>query len=67
MIKEWQHQGVISQVSPKSNQEQDSWERGKGKLSIKGGEVQQEKGFNKIERKDLRKNKREKVVIVEQD
>ena len=40
---------------------------GRGKLSIKGGEVQQEKGFSKIKRKDLGKNKREKVVIVEKD
>ena len=29
--------------------------------------MQQEKGFSKIKRKDLGKNKREKVVIVEKD
>ena len=34
-------------------------------MSIKVREVQQEKGFSKIERKDLRKNKREKSVMVE--
>ena len=34
-------------------------ERRKGKVPIKGGEVQQEKGFRKIEREDLEKNKRE--------
>ena len=33
---------------------------------MKGGEVQQKMGFKKIEKKDLEKNKRERVVIVEQ-
>ena len=36
-------------------------------MPIKGGEVQQEKGFRKIEREDLEKNKREKIVIAEYD
>ena len=34
-------------------------------MSIKVREVQQEKGFSKIERRDLRKNNRERVVIAE--
>ena len=34
-------------------------------MSIKREEGQQERGFRKIERKALEKNKREKVVIAE--
>ena len=36
-----------------------------GEMSIKGEKVHQEKGLKNIERENLRKNKREKIVIVE--
>jgi len=38
-------------------------ERGRGKMPIKGGEVQQDGRFRKIEEESLETNKREKVVI----
>ena len=38
-------------------------ERGKGTMPIKGGEVQQDGRFRKIEEESLENNKREKVVI----
>ena len=65
MMKEWQSGGVIVQVSHESNWKQASWEEkeGKGAYKRRGGAV--EKGFRKIEREDLDKNKREKIVIAE--
>ena len=70
MMKEWQNEGGWDKYPPNPTRNRIAGEWGNGgmgKLSIKGGEVQQKKGFGKIMRKDLGKNKREKVVIVEKD
>ena len=67
MMKEWQSEGGWDKYPSNPTRNRIAGKRGTGKLSIKGGEVQQEKGFSKIKRKDLGKNKREKVVTVEKD